>query len=64
VSRGILPGGLSRVFHFLRSMPLTSPRLLPQAITDWIMGLAMRDYVERALRCRHPVAAGYRLQAV
>jgi len=47
VSRGILPGGLSRVFHFLRSMPLTSPRLLPQAITDWIMGLAMRDYVER-----------------
>jgi radical SAM superfamily enzyme YgiQ (UPF0313 family) len=45
--RGILPGGLSRLFHFLRSLPLASPRLLPQAITDWIMGLAMRDYVER-----------------
>lgn len=47
VARGILPGGWSRVFHFVRSLPLASPRLLPQAITDWIMGLAMRDYVER-----------------
>lgn len=47
MARGILPGGASRLFHFLRSLPLASPRLLPQAITDWIMGLAMRDYVER-----------------
>jgi radical SAM superfamily enzyme YgiQ (UPF0313 family) len=47
MAQGILPGGLSRLFHFLRSLPLASPRLLPQAITDWIMGLAMRDYVER-----------------
>lgn len=47
LARGILPGGWSRLFHFLRSLPLASPRLLPQAITDWIMGLAMRDYVER-----------------
>src|ERR1035437_2019605 len=47
MARGILPGGLFRLFHFLRSLPLASPRLLPQAITDWIMGLAMRDYVER-----------------
>jgi len=45
--RGILPGGASRVFHFLRSLPWTAPRLVPQAITDWIMALAMRDYVER-----------------
>jgi radical SAM superfamily enzyme YgiQ (UPF0313 family) len=47
LARGILPGGPSRLFHFLRSLPVTSPRLVPQAITDWIMGLAMRDYVER-----------------
>jgi radical SAM superfamily enzyme YgiQ (UPF0313 family) len=47
MASGILPGGYSRLFHFMRSMPLASPRLLPQAITDWIMGLAMRDYVER-----------------
>ena len=47
IAKGILPGGLTRLFHFLRSLPVASPRLLPQAITDWIMGLAMRDYVER-----------------
>ena len=47
MAKGILAGGFSRLFHFLRSLPLASPRLLPQAITDWIMGLAMRNYVER-----------------
>jgi hypothetical protein len=49
------------VFHFLRSMPYTSPGLVPQAITDWIMGLAMRDYVERrfgvAIESRQAAAA-------
>lgn len=45
MARGILAGGWFRLFHFLRSLPLASPRLLPQTITDWIMGLAMRDYV-------------------
>lgn len=61
LARGILPGGPARLFHFLRSLPLASPRLLPQAITDWIMGLAMRDYVERrfgsALRSRQATAS-------
>jgi radical SAM superfamily enzyme YgiQ (UPF0313 family) len=47
IARGILPGGFTRLFHFLRSLPYTSPRLLPQAITDWIVGLSMQDYVER-----------------
>ena len=60
IARGILPGGLSRVRHFLRSLPLTSPRLLPQAITDWIMALSMRHYVERrfdvAMETRQTVA--------
>ena len=61
MARGILPGGLFRLFHFLRSLPLASPRLLPQAITDWIMGLAMRDYVERrfdvAMKSRQAAAS-------
>ncbi|TAK42886.1 MAG: B12-binding domain-containing radical SAM protein [Betaproteobacteria bacterium] len=61
MASGILPGGGSRLFHFLRSLPLASPRLLPQAITDWIVGLAMRDYVERrfgiALRARQATAS-------
>jgi radical SAM superfamily enzyme YgiQ (UPF0313 family) len=59
---GILSGNSSRLFHFLRSLPLASPRLLPQAITDWIVGLAMRDYVERrfdvATKNRKAAASG------
>ena len=47
MARGIVSGGWFRLFHFLRSLPVASPRLLPQAITDWITGLAMRDYVAR-----------------
>lgn len=49
IASGILPGGWRRLLHFLRSLPVASPRLLSQAITDWIVGLAMRDYVERRL---------------
>jgi len=44
---GLLPGGFSRIWHFLRSLPIFRPSLLPLAIQDWIAGLAMRDYVER-----------------
>lgn len=47
VTRGLLPGGVSAVRHFARSLPLGSPRLIPQAVHDWIIGLAMRDYVRR-----------------
>ncbi len=47
VRKGILPGGPSRWFHFLRSLPLASPRLQLQAVSDWIIGLAMQDYVQR-----------------
>jgi len=45
--KGILPGGLPRLRRFLRSLPLSSPAKMPQAIVDWIAGLAMRDYVIR-----------------
>jgi radical SAM superfamily enzyme YgiQ (UPF0313 family) len=63
MARGIVPGGVFRLFHFLRSLPFTSPRVLPQAITDWIMGLAMRDYVERrfGVAMKSPQAAASRL---
>ncbi|HEX6530171.1 MAG TPA: radical SAM protein [Burkholderiales bacterium] len=47
--RGIAPGGPSRAWHFLRSLPLTRPGLLPMAINDWIVGLALRRYAERHL---------------
>lgn len=45
--RGVLKGGLPRLFHFARSMPWLTPAKLPLAIVDWIAGLAMRDFVER-----------------
>jgi radical SAM superfamily enzyme YgiQ (UPF0313 family) len=45
--RGVLAGGWPRIRAFARSLPWLEPRKLPLAISDWIAGLAMRDYVER-----------------
>lgn len=47
IVKGVVPGGLPRIAHFLRSLPWRAPEKLPQAINDWIAGLAMRDYVRR-----------------
>jgi hypothetical protein len=44
--RGLLPGGFSRMFHFVRSMPLYRPTLIPMAIGEWVVGLTMRSYVD------------------
>lgn len=44
---GLMPGGISRMFHFVRTIPFFKPRLIPLVIQDWIVGLSMRDYVER-----------------
>jgi hypothetical protein len=41
--RGLLPGGVPRMFHFLRSMPFHRPKFIPLAVQDWIVGLSMRD---------------------
>ncbi|MHC5212915.1 MAG: B12-binding domain-containing radical SAM protein, partial [Planctomycetota bacterium] len=46
-TRGLLPGGPGRVLHFLRSVPWHRPRLIPTAVQDWIVGLSMRDFVDR-----------------
>lgn len=46
--RGLLPGGPARWYHFVRSLPLLRPRLLPLALQDWIVGLSMRDYFNRS----------------
>jgi len=53
IVRGLLPGGPRRVARFLASLPYSRPRLIPRAIEDWIVGLSMRDYVDRHFR---PVA--------
>jgi radical SAM superfamily enzyme YgiQ (UPF0313 family) len=49
VVKGILPGGPKRIAHFLRTLPILAPARLPLVISDWIIGLSMRDYAERNL---------------
>jgi len=49
VRHGLLPGGVRRGWHFLRSLPWRRPRLMAAAVEDWIVGLAMQDYVRRHL---------------
>jgi radical SAM superfamily enzyme YgiQ (UPF0313 family) len=47
VIRGVMQGGVARFFHFCRSIPFARPRLIPLVMQDWVVGLAMRDYVDR-----------------
>ena len=49
IFKGIVPGGASRIFHFLRTLPFFSSGRLPLVISDWIIGLSMRDYALRHL---------------
>jgi radical SAM superfamily enzyme YgiQ (UPF0313 family) len=63
LAKGIWRGGPRRMFHFARSLPLTSPRRIPQAILDWIAGLSMRDYVDRHFASREAPASLERLIA-
>ena len=42
--KGILPGGVGRLYHFLRSMSFRRPSLIPLEIADWITGLSMRAF--------------------
>ena len=48
--RGLSRGGPRRWWYFLTSLPWTRPQLLQQAIEDWIVGLSMRDYIDRHFR--------------
>jgi radical SAM superfamily enzyme YgiQ (UPF0313 family) len=57
IFKGILPGGVSRTLHFLRTLPVFSPARIPLVISDWIIGLSMRDYAERNLPVERNVSA-------
>ncbi|UCG50662.1 MAG: B12-binding domain-containing radical SAM protein [Candidatus Latescibacterota bacterium] len=46
-TRALLPGGVSRIFRFLLSVPFHKPKLIPLVINDWIMGLSMKNYMDR-----------------
>jgi radical SAM superfamily enzyme YgiQ (UPF0313 family) len=59
VVRGVVRGGPVRIWHFARTVPWTAPRKLSLFISEWIMGLAMHDYVSRHFRAE-PVALAHR----
>ena len=44
LTRGILPGGPRRLYHFLRSFSLSRPSMVPTVISDWIAGLSMKAF--------------------
>lgn len=50
IARGVVRGGPGRIWHFARSLPWTAPRQVPLFISEWIVGLAMKDYVDRHFR--------------
>jgi radical SAM superfamily enzyme YgiQ (UPF0313 family) len=47
LTHGLLPGGLPRVARFVRSVPWWRPWLIQSAVANWIVGLSMRDYIDR-----------------
>lgn len=49
VVRGIAPGGVTRWWHFTRSMAFATPQQVPLVLSDWISGLSMKSYAERYL---------------
>jgi radical SAM superfamily enzyme YgiQ (UPF0313 family) len=56
--RGILPGGLGRIGHFVRSLPLRRPSLIPLVISEWVVGLSMRNFARDHLWTAVPDSAG------
>jgi hypothetical protein len=47
--KGVLPGGIRRTIHFLRTLPIFFPGRLPLVVSDWIIGLSMREYAQHHL---------------
>ena len=47
IFKGVIPGGPKRIYHFLRSIPYSRPNQLHVVIQDWVVGVAMKDYVDR-----------------
>jgi radical SAM superfamily enzyme YgiQ (UPF0313 family) len=47
IVNGILPGGLPRAYHFLRTFPYTRLNMVPLVVQDWTIGISMRNYIDR-----------------
>ncbi len=52
-THGLLAGGPLRLLYFLRTVTDSPPQAWPQVLSDWIAGLAMRDYIERHFHTDH-----------
>jgi radical SAM superfamily enzyme YgiQ (UPF0313 family) len=57
LTRGIRPGGWSRWWHFARTALHATPRQVPMVMSDWIAGIAMREYAQRYLLAARAVEA-------
>jgi len=51
ITKGVLPGGPSRIWHFLRTMPVSRPHLMATMVADWIAGLSMKKFAADNLWC-------------
>jgi radical SAM superfamily enzyme YgiQ (UPF0313 family) len=49
--RVINRGGITGLFHLLRSFPLLKPGLIWLVVHDWVVGISMMDYVDRHFNC-------------
>jgi len=47
VSHVLRDGGVSGLYHVMRSFPLFKPKLVPRIFGDWVHELSTRDYIER-----------------
>jgi radical SAM superfamily enzyme YgiQ (UPF0313 family) len=57
VVRGILPGGVSRTWQFLRTLPVCGRSGISLVVSDWIIGLSMRAFARQHLDGAAPVSA-------
>jgi radical SAM superfamily enzyme YgiQ (UPF0313 family) len=64
IIRGIMAGGVSRIYHFIRSFPFTKPSQIPVVIQDWVVGISMRSYIDRhfvrEFESAHSLTDGYK----
>ena len=49
ILRGIIRGGLGRIWHFLCTLPWLAPSQLPTVAADWMAALSMKEFAERRL---------------
>ena len=57
LTRGIRPGGWTRWWHFARTALFATPGQVPMVMSDWIAGIAMREYAQRYLLAARAVEA-------